>query len=285
MLGPMLLVPAAPASSRLERLVDTEVPPAAIEVEWRRRPSSLVAVLLALGRRLLPYLIESTVIPTILFYVVDAAMDTRSALLAGLTWSYVAIVRRVVVGRRVPVLLLLAALGLTVRTVLYVGTDSAAIYFSQEIIHDFATAGLFAASIVLGRPLVARFARDFCSLDPEVERRPVMARLFERLTYLWVGVNLASAVSQLSLLLTVSTPVYVGTSTVAAWTITATGAALTIWDASRTARAEGLRAAIDPDGRVWVEADGAARHSPNSKRSVNHPFFFFGGDEGRASRR
>jgi hypothetical protein len=27
---------------------------------------------------------------------------------------------------------------------------------------------------MLGRPLVARFARDFCSLDPEVERRPVM---------------------------------------------------------------------------------------------------------------
>jgi len=81
-----------------------------------------------------------------------------------------------------------------------------------------------------------------------------MTRLFGRLTYLWVGINLASAVSQLSLLLTVSTPVYVGTSTVAAWTMTATGAALTIWDVSRTARAEDLRAAIDPDGGVWVEA-------------------------------
>jgi len=229
------------------------------EVEWRRRPSSLVAVLFALTRRLLPYLVESTVVPTVLFYVVDAATDTRSALLAGLAWSYVAIVRRVAVGRRVPVLLLLAALGLTVRTALYVGTDSAVIYFSQEIIHDFATAAFFAISIVVGRPLVARFARDFCSLDPEVQRRPALNRLFERVTYLWVGVNLASAVSQLSLLLTVSTPVYVGTSTVAAWTITATGAALTIWDVSRTARAEGLRAAIDPDGGVWVEAEPVTR--------------------------
>ena len=253
----MLVVPlsAAPSLAAPERAHDSiDLPPGSPEVEWRRRPSSLAAVLLALVRRLLPYLVESTVIPTILFYVVDAAMDTRSALLAGLAWSYIAIVRRVVVGRRVPVLLLLAALGLTVRTALYVGTDSAVIYFSQEIIHDFATAAFFAVSIVVGRPLVARFAHDFCSLDPEVERRPVMTRLFGRLTYLWVGINLASAVSQLSLLLTVSTPVYVGTSTVAAWTMTATGAALTIWDVSRTARAEDLRAAIDPDGGVWVEA-------------------------------
>jgi Protein of unknown function (DUF3159) len=231
-----------------------DLPPGFSEVERRRHPSSLVMVLFALARRLLPYLVESTVIPTVLFYVVDAATDTRSALIAGLAWSYVAIVRRVVVGRRVPVLLLLAALGLTVRTALYVGTESAVIYFSQEIIHDFATAAFFAVSIVVGRPLVARFARDFCSLDPEVERRPVMNRLFERLTFLWVGVNLASAVSQLSLLLTVSTPVYVGTSTVAAWMITATGAALTIWAVSRVARAERLRAAIDPDGAVWIEA-------------------------------
>jgi hypothetical protein len=234
------------------------VVPAAAEVQWRR-PSSLPAVLVALGRRLVPYLVESTVIPTLLFYVVAAAMDTRSALLAGLAWSYVAIVRRVVVGRRVPVLLLLAALGLTVRTILYVGTSSALIYFSQEIVHDFATAAFFAASIVVGRPLVARFAHDFCSLDPEVRRRPAVTRLFGRLTYLWVAVNLASAFSQLSLLLTVSTPVYVGTSTVAAWTVTATGAALTIWDISRTARAEDLHAAIDADGGVWVETRPVTR--------------------------
>ena len=56
--------------------------------------------------------------------------------------------------------------------------------------------------------------------DPvEAKRRigvlPEDLRLFERLTYLWVGVNLAAAVSQLSLLLTVSTPLYVGASTVA----------------------------------------------------------------------
>jgi len=216
------------------------------------RRSSMIAVVVALGRRLAPYLIESTVIPTLLFYAVDAVTDTFTALVAGLAWSYVAIVRRIVVGRRVPALLLLAGLGITVRTALYVGTSSAVIYFSQEIVHTFATAAFFAFSIVVGRPLVARFAHDFCSLDRDVEARAAVARMFERLTYLWIVVNLTSAITQLALLLTVSTTVYVGTSTVAAWAITGTGAALTIWDASRTARAEGLRAAVDADGRVWA---------------------------------
>ena len=48
------------------------------------RRSSLPAVLVALARRLAPYLIESTVIPTLLFYAVDAVADTFTALVAGL---------------------------------------------------------------------------------------------------------------------------------------------------------------------------------------------------------
>ena len=224
-------------------------------------PHPAVTVAAALGRRLAPYLIESTVIPTVLFYVVAAMMNTGWALAAGLAWSYVAVIRRAVNSRRVPALLLLGGLGITVRTILYLGTGSTLIYFSQEILRTFATAALFGVSMAVGRPLVARFALDFCSLDPEVQGRPAVTRLFERLTYLWAGVNLSAAIVQLGLLRSLSTEAYVGTSTVAAWVLTAAGAGITMAYAWRTARTEGLRVAVDPDGTLW------AQPAPDGRRS------------------
>ena len=80
--------------------------------------------------------------------------------------------------------------------------------------------------------------------------RPGIAGLFRRLTYLWAGVNLAAAAVSLTLLLTVPTPVFVGTTTLAAWALTCTGVVLTVADAVRTARSEGLATAIGPNGML-----------------------------------
>ena len=202
----------------------------------------------------MPYLIESTLIPTVLFYLSLLAFGLRWAFVAALGWTYAAVARRIVGRRPVPALLLLACLGITMRTGVYLLSGSEFVYFVQPILRTLGTSAVFAMSVVIGRPLIARFAGDFCGLTPDIRDRPAIVDLFRRLTYLWAGVNLVAALVTLTLLLTVSTPVFVGTATVAAWIITGSGIVLTVSDALRTARSEGLATAVGANGSLRAYA-------------------------------
>ena len=142
---------------------------------------------------MVPYLIEATLIPTVLFYAFLIAMNLSWAFVAAMAWTYCAVARRLVSRRPIPALLMLACLGITVRTVVYLCSGSTFVYFMQPIVRTLATAGVFALSVLIGRPLIARFASDFCHLSPEVQGRPAIDRLFRRLTYLWAFINLAAA--------------------------------------------------------------------------------------------
>ncbi|MEP6660292.1 MAG: VC0807 family protein [Acidimicrobiales bacterium] len=229
------------------------VPPA--ELAWRLHPSKL-SVVGAVIRKMVPYLIEATLVPTVLFYAFLIAMNLSWAFVAAMAWTYCAVARRLVSRRPIPALLLLACLGITVRTVVYLCSGSTFVYFMQPIVRTLATAGVFALSVLIGRPLIARFASDFCHLSPEVQERPAIDRLFRRLTYLWAFINLAAACASLTLLLTVPTAVFVGTATLAAWIITCTGLVLTVSASVRTARSEGLATAVAPGGalRAYIAA-------------------------------
>ena len=46
------------------------------EVSWRLHPTKL-SVVRAVGRRMVPYLVEATLIPTVLFYVFLASIGCR----------------------------------------------------------------------------------------------------------------------------------------------------------------------------------------------------------------
>jgi len=223
---------------------------------WHVNPSK-VSVVWAVTRRLVPYLIEATLIPTVLFYASLVTLGLRWAIVAALGWTYAAVARRLLTGRPVPGLLVLAAAGISVRTGVYLLSGNDFIYFVQPIMRTVATSALFAASVVFGRPLIARFAADFCPLTPDVESRPAVVRLFRRLTYLWAGVNAAMAGASLTLLLTVPVPVFVGSATVSAWIITCSGVVLTVSDAVRTARSEGLHTAVGANGRLHAYATAA----------------------------
>jgi hypothetical protein len=220
---------------------------------WRMNPSKL-SVIRAVTRRMVPYLVEATLIPTILFYTFLVAFGLLGAILAGLVWTYGAVIRRVIRRKPVPGLLVLATLGITVRTIVFMLNENSFVYFIQPIMRTCATAAFFAASVLVGRPLIARFAADFCPLTPEVGQRPAILSLFRRLTYLWAGVNALAALTSLTLLLTVPVPVFVGTATVSAWIITCSGVVLTVSDAVRTARGEGLHTAVAPNGRLHAYA-------------------------------
>ena len=82
-------------------------------------------------------------------------------------WTYAAMGRRIVTGRPIPGLLVLATLGISVRTVIYLLSGNDFVYFFQPIMRTAATAAVFAVSVRIGRPLIARFAADFCPISPD----------------------------------------------------------------------------------------------------------------------
>ena len=89
------------------------------DVAWRTNPSKL-SVVRAVGRRMVPYLVEATIIPTALFYVFLLTFELKWAIVAALGWTYAAIGRRLVTRSPISGLLVLATLGISVRTVVNV---------------------------------------------------------------------------------------------------------------------------------------------------------------------
>ena len=228
------------------------------DIDWRLHPTKR-SVVVAVVRRLLPSLVEATLIPTILFYVVVANAGLMWAFLAAAAWMFGCVGRRLVARRAVPGLLVLACLGITIRTGIYIWSHNAFVYFAQPVLRTLLTAAAFALSARIGRPIIARFAQDFCPLDPEVQCRPAITRLFRRLTYQWACVNAALGAISLALLWTVSTTTFVGATTVATWLLTGTGLYLTVTDSVRTARSEGLTTAVAPNGLLRAYALPGAR--------------------------
>jgi uncharacterized membrane protein len=200
---------------------------------------SRLRVLEVVGRRSLPSLIEATIIPAILFYVFFVRLGPTPAMLAVLTWSYGAVLRRLVGGHGIPGVLQLAVIGLTVRTIVGIMSGTF-MYFLQPVATTVALAFVFLGSLRFGRPIIARMASDFCPLSPEIARRPGVIRLFSGLTLFWAGVHLLSAATTFSLLVLLSTPTFVAVRSFVSLAITISAVVLTVSWSIRTARAENL---------------------------------------------
>ena len=202
--------------------------------------TSARTTLVAVARHSLPTIVEATLIPTALFYVAFLTVGTWTAYGVALAWATGALLRRLRTGQRVPGILVLALLGLGVRTALAVMTGSTFLYFAQPIMGTSLVAVLFLGSALTSRPFVARLAGDFYPMTPELAQRLRIRRLFRHLTFLWAGVQLVNAGVGASLLLTMPTAVYVPTKTVVALFITASGIAATVVWSLRVAKREGL---------------------------------------------
>lgn len=222
---------------------------ASIEPLWRLDPA-WSSVVWAVVRRLWPYLVEATVIPTAAYYVALVSFGQFWGIVAASVCTYLAVTRRLVFRQPVPGLLIVASVGITVRLGIYLLNHSSFIYFLQPIAKTGSTAVLFGASVLVGKPLVARFAADFCSFDDSVGGRPAITSLFRRLTYLWAGAQLTIAAVNLTLLLTVPVTVFVGTAAGTAWAVMSIGVAITVSDAVRTTRLDGLNTALATGGRL-----------------------------------
>jgi len=205
-----------------------------------RSTFSMRTVLMAVGRRSLPHLLEATLIPAILFYVVMMTIGTGAAMVIVLLWTFGAVGRRLVRRKRVPGVLMLATIGLTVRTVVGVLSGSAFMYFIQPVATTVVLSGVFLGSALIGRPLIARLACDFCPMDSAIERRPAVVELFTGLTLLWAGVHLLNAATTFGLLVSLPLGTFVAIKTGASLAITFTAILFTISWAMRTARRENL---------------------------------------------
>ena len=117
-------------------------------------------------RHALPVVLEGVLGPLIVFYLLLVLAGFRGALIAALTWSYIALGRRLLKRERVSMLLLFGTVLLTLRTVVAFVTGSAFLYFAQPTAGTVAISVALLVSAMVGRPFTQRFAHDFCPMDP-----------------------------------------------------------------------------------------------------------------------
>ena len=185
-------------------------------------------------------LIEGTVGPAVLFYVVLAAAGFRGALIAALAWAYLAAGRRVIRRERAPGILLLSLALVTQRSIVAFVTGSPFLYFIQPTAGTFFVALLFLGSVVIRRPLAERLAHDFCPLDPDLLSRKFVRQFFLRVSLLWCAVLVANAGFVLYLLLVSSLHAFIIEKTLASAVLTVGGIALSVLWFIRTMRTAGI---------------------------------------------
>ncbi|MHB8439897.1 MAG: VC0807 family protein, partial [Acidimicrobiales bacterium] len=177
----------------------------------------------AFFRKAMPPLVEGTIGPGVLFYLVLLTGGFRWALIAAVAWSYAAIIRRLVRHEPVPGILALGTLLVSVRTAVAFVTGSAFAYFVQPTAGTFLVALIFIGTAAAGRPLVERMAHDFCPIDPELLASPFLRRFFLRVSWLWSVVLTTNAGLVLWLLLRTSVKDFVVERTVVSTVLTVGG--------------------------------------------------------------
>jgi hypothetical protein len=201
---------------------------------------SRIPLLLAVARRGIPDLLESTIVPAVLFFVLVTMVNAPVAMAAVLTWAYGALLRRVLRGSRIPALLVLGTVGLTVRTLIGLLSGSTFAYFVQPVATTVVLAAVFLGSAMIGRPVIAKVAHDFCPIAAEVTHRPAVTRLFGNLTMLWAGAQLLTAGITFAMLVSMPVAMFVAVKTVAALAISVAAVVVTISWALRTVHSEQL---------------------------------------------
>lgn len=144
-------------------------------------------------RHAVPIVLEAVVGPLALFYTVLVLAGFRGALIAALSWSYLALGRRLLKHERVSMLLLFGTILLTLRTIIAFVTGSSFVYFAQPTAGTVVISLVLFGSAIIGRPFTQRFAHDFCPMDPAIMRRPPVKRFFIRISFLWATVLMLNA--------------------------------------------------------------------------------------------
>lgn len=183
----------------------------------------------SLARQGLPAVLEGTVAPLVIFYAALWAIGMWGALIAALSWSYLAIARRVFRKEPIPGLVVLSALALTFRTALAMATGSVFVYFLQPSLGTAALGLAFLVSMSTGQPLVQRLARDFLPVSPDFFANPFVRQFFMRISLLWAMVMLANAGVTTWMLLQLPVSIFVISKTAASVVMTGMAIAFSLF--------------------------------------------------------
>jgi len=189
-------------------------------------------------------LLESTLIPLALFWVLFTQAGFDAGLYAALGWSGLAIGRRLVMRQRVPVVLLMSTMLLVVRTVVGLCTGSAFLYFLQPTVQNFVFAVALLVTLGFERPLLAKLADDFCPFPEALTGHPRIKRFFKRVSLLWACVFLVNGATTLAVLATQTVGNYLVVSTAGSYSMVALGIGLSLWWFRRSLAGEGIRLRI-----------------------------------------
>jgi hypothetical protein len=207
-----------------------------------------------LARHALPNVIEGTLIPLGLFLAMLQVLGIWGAMVVGLGWTYVAVLRRLLTGRRVPGIMILGAVTLTARCLLAFTTGSTFLYFLQPTLGTALVATAFLLSVPLGRPLAQRLAADFCPIPPHVMANTHVRRFFLQISLLWAMTGFLNASVALWLQFSQSVSTFVLAKSLISPAITVTASAIsTIWFKRSMTRHGVLKARAIP-ARVGVSA-------------------------------
>jgi hypothetical protein len=194
----------------------------------------------AIAKHLTLSLLMANIIPSILFYTCLRTANVWTALIVALIWCYGALAWRVSTKRPASMLLLIAVVGLTAKSILAFASHSTFIYFLQPAINDGVIAAMFLGSLATARPVVARLAADFYPMSSEVANRPRIQRLFWRLTLLWAVLCVVKCLGTLWLLEELPTVTFVAVKSIFILTVIIAGTLVTVGTAFRVAKDEGL---------------------------------------------
>jgi uncharacterized membrane protein len=127
-------------------------------------------------------------------YIVGAKLSGQDAgmVLATVVLWLTAAVRKVA-ARRVPGLLTISALVLTLQTALVVATKSELFFLLQFPLANLALCVLFARTARSREPLVARLAAEVVGLRQPSSRHAGLDQFFRGVTWLWAAIFAASA--------------------------------------------------------------------------------------------
>ena len=197
-------------------------------------------VLSAVARRGLPGVFEASLVPAAIFLATTAAFASNVAMVAVFAWGIAVVLRRLLSGRQVPSLVVLGLVGLTVKTLVGLMSGSTFVYFLQPVATTVVIGALFFGSALIGRPIIARIAHDFCPLSSDVAARPAVMELFVGLTVLWATVQFVNAGTTVGMLLSLPTNLFVVLRPVASLALSAAAIAITVRRALATAQREQL---------------------------------------------
>jgi hypothetical protein len=169
-------------------------------------------------RHAAPRFIEGVIAPVAVFYAALLVLGLNGALVAAVSWVYGGIIWRYARGHSISAMLMLAALGVTVRAGLAAATHSAVVYFLQPTLGTLMVSMAFLASVPLRRPLAQKIALDMVPMPDAFLRHERVRRFFLRISLLWSLVFMVNAAISIWMLFneSIGTFLWVRTSLVAA---------------------------------------------------------------------